>query len=180
MIDYILEMKYFAGLLFIAVFLVLLTLLKNDAPLLQPPGLVKRLAIYFTTHVAQTSDTHPFPELRTDVFALDADNLYLAVLDSLNDLKWDIVESNDTEHRVKVVVTSPIFLFKDDMVINIRTLECLNDAVITALDMHSSSRIGKGDFGANAGHIQQLVEAVRERMGKYKLKTRLAAHRSGN
>jgi uncharacterized protein (DUF1499 family) len=161
-------MKYIAGLLFFAVILILGTLLKNDAPLLQEPGLVKRLAIYFTTHVAQTSDTHPFPELRTDVFAIDADNLYLAVLDALNDLKWDIVASDEAGHRVTVVVTTPILLFKDDMVINIRSLECMNGAVISALDVRSSSRIGKGDFGANAGHIQQLIEAVRVRMEKYK------------
>jgi uncharacterized protein (DUF1499 family) len=161
-------MKYIAGLLFFLVILILGTLLKNDAPLLQEPGLVKRLAIYFTTHVAQTSDSHPFPELRTDVFAIDADNLYLAVLDALNDLKWDIVASDEAGHRVTVVVTTPIFLFKDDMVINIRSLECMNNTVISALDIRSSSRVGKGDFGANAGHIQQLVEAVRERMEKYK------------
>jgi uncharacterized protein (DUF1499 family) len=165
-------MKYIVGLLFVAVILVLGTLLKNDAPLLQEPGFVKRLAVYFTSHVAETSDTHAFPELRTDVFALDADSLYLAVLDALNDLKWDIVESDDTEHRITVVVTTPVLLFKDDMVINIRTLECQNDAVITALDIRSSSRIGKGDFGANAGHIQQLIGAVRKRMEKYKAEFR--------
>jgi len=161
-------MKYIAGLLLLAVLLVLVTLLKNDAPLLQEPGLARRLAVYFTSNVAQTSSTHEFPELRTDVFAINADGLYLAVLDALNDLKWDITDSDDTEHRINAVVTTPILLFKDDMVINIRTLECQNDAVITALDVRSSSRIGKGDFGANAGHIQKLVEAVRERMEKYK------------
>jgi uncharacterized protein (DUF1499 family) len=161
-------MKYVAGLLFFAVILVLGTLLKNDAPLLQEPGLVKRLTVYFTTHVAETSDTHPFPELRTDVFATNADNLYLAVLDALNDLKWDITASDESAHRITVVVTTPILLFKDDMVINIRSLKCMNDAVVSALDVRSSSRIGKGDFGANAGHIQQLVQAVRVRMEKYK------------
>jgi uncharacterized protein (DUF1499 family) len=161
-------MKYLAVFLFLVAILIVGTLLKNDAPLLQEPGLVKRLAIYFTTHVAETSDIHPFPELRTDVFATSADNLYLAVLDALNDLKWDITASDDSEHRITVVVTTPVLLFKDDMVINIRTLNCQNDAVITALDIRSSSRIGKGDFGANAGHIQQLIGAVRERMEKYK------------
>lgn len=162
-------MKYLAGFLFVAVVLVLVTLLKNDTPLLQQPGLVKRLAVYFTSHIAETSDTHPFPELRTDVFATDPYNLYLAVLDSLNNLKWDIIKSDDTEHRINVVVTSPILLFKDDMTIKIRALECQNDAIITALDVRSSSRFGRGDLGANAGHIQKLVDAVRERMGNYKL-----------
>ena len=45
-------MKYIVGLLFVAVILVLGTLLKNDAPLLQEPGFVKRLAVYFTSHFA--------------------------------------------------------------------------------------------------------------------------------
>lgn len=172
-------MKYIVVFLLAVFVLVVISLLRNDAPLLQQPGLVKRLAVYFTTNVAQTSDTHPFPELRTDVFAIDADNLYLAVLDTLNDLRWDITASDDTEHRVTVVVTTPILLFKDDMVINIRTLECQNDAIITALDIRSSSRIGKGDLGANAGHIQKLVQAVRERMGKYKHDTLRATQKRG-
>jgi len=165
-------MKYIAGFLLLAVVLVLATLLKNDAPLLQQPGFFKRLAVYFTSNVAETSDTHLFPELRTDVFATDAGKLYIAVLDALNDLKWDIIESDEGEHRIKAVVITPILLFKDDMDIKIRTLACQNDAVITALDVRSSSRVGKGDFGANAGHIQKLVEAVRERMKKYKPDTR--------
>ncbi len=165
-------MKYIVGLLLIAVILVLVTLLKNDAHLLQEPGFVKRLEVYFTRHVAETSGNNVFPELRTDVFAIDADSLYLTVLDALNDLKWDIVKTDDTEHRISAVVTTPILLFRDDMVIKIRTLKCQNDAVITALDIRSSSRIGKGDLGANAGHIQQLISAVRERMERYKPEVR--------
>ena len=106
-------------------------------------------------------DGHPFPELRPDVFHASADELYIAVQDAVIHLGWSVSDTDDVEYRIDAVVTTQLLLFQDDVEIRIRNLSCQNDVVITALDVRSSSRVGKADFGANAGHIQRLMDQVR-------------------
>ncbi len=58
--------------------------------------------------------------------------------------------------RIKFVATSRIFRFKDDVVVRI---EATPDG--TRVDVRSRSRMGKGDMGANAKRIDELLAAAR-------------------
>ena len=157
-------MKIFLALIAIAVLLIAATLLKNQAPLFDAPGFKKRLAVYLTTNIAKTADDHSFPELRTPVFSAEPDELYIAVKDAAIDLGWAISDSNDVEWRLHLVAKTHFLLFMDDVHVQIKPLGCREGITSTALQIQSHSRVGKGDFAANAGHIQRLVQPVENRL----------------
>jgi len=148
----------------VVVLLVLATLLKNQARLLDPPGFKKRLNLYLTTNIAKTTDDHAFPELRTPIFTSEPDELYIAVKDAAIDLGWAISDSNDVEWRLHLVAKTHFLLFMDDVQVEIQPLGCREGITTTALHIQSRSRVGKADFAANAGHIQRLVKAVDNRL----------------
>ncbi len=133
------------------------TLYRNGAHLSQPPGVAKRLTVFLTLHSASTSDNPHFEELRTPVFDMDKEKLYTRVLDIVNGLGWGIIAHDKDDYNANFIVRSPVFLFEDDVYVQARAI----DADQSSLYIHSSSRSGRGDFAANSGHIQELIEALK-------------------
>ena len=148
----------------IVVLLVIATLFKNHAPLLEPPGLKKRLAVYLTTNTATTADDHPFPELRTPVFDATPDELYNAVKEAAIQLGWSILDSDDVEWQLDLAAKTQFLLFVDDVKVEIKPQLCEDGVMRNALHIRSQSRLGSADFAANADHIQRLVKAVNKRL----------------
>ncbi len=148
----------------IVVFIVLIagivffTLYRNGANLSQPPGASNRLAIFLTVHTASTSDDSHFEELRTPVFDMDREKLYTRVLDTVNTLGWGIIAHDKGDYNANFIVRSPVFLFEDDVYIQARAI----NENQSSLYIHSSSRSGSGDFAANSGHIQSLIEVLKD------------------
>jgi len=157
-------MKIILVILAVIVLLIAVTLLKNHAPLFDPPGFKKRLAVYLSTSSAITSDDHPFPELRTPQFDTGPEELYIAVKDAAVDLGWSILDSDDVEWRFQMAAKSHILLFVDDVYVDIRPVVCADGSTKTALHIESRSRVGRADFAANADHVQQLIKAVNKRL----------------
>jgi len=153
-------LKLIVAVTFMTVCIVLFTLIRNDANLLDPPGIVKRMAVFVTVNSASTLDDHPFEELRTPIFDMDAEALYHLVLDSANQSGWGIIAHDSDTYNANFVVRSPILLFEDDVYVQVRPI---NDKQ-SSLFIQSSSRAkwSYADFAANSGHIQQLIEKIRE------------------
>lgn len=146
---------------FVMVFIVALvffTLQRNGANLFQEPGFTKRLTTYLTSNITETSDNHPFPELRTPVFSVSAEKLYQRVLYVAAESGWSVLANDSDNQDANFVVRSPIFLFEDDVYIQVKFID-MNES---SLYVRSSSRTGKADFAANAGHIQELIRAIKE------------------
>lgn len=157
-------MKIVFAVVVIVFLLIAATLLKNLAPLFDSPGFKKRLATYLTTNTARTADDHPFPELRTPMFSVGPDELYIAVKDAAISLGWAITDSDDVEWRLHLVAKTQFLLFMDDVHVDIQPLGCREGITSTAMHIQSRSRKGKADFAANAAHIQRLVKAVNKRL----------------
>ena len=157
-------MKIFLAVIVVVLLLVIATLFKNHAPLFDPPGPKKRLAVYLTTNVAQTADEHPFPELRTPLFDVGPDQLYDAVKEAAIELGWSILDSDDVEWRLHLAAKTHFLLFVDDVRVEIRPQLCEDGVMRNALRIRSQSRLGKADFAANADHIRQLVNLVNRRL----------------
>ena len=150
-------------LLVLAIVLLAVGVVLNRLPLNEPPGMVVRLYTYLNTHVAETGDGSPFPELRTRRYSLGADPLYAKIKEAIARLpRWEIVESSDERREIHAVVTSLIFRFKDDVTIAIVPAPNLRPAVT----VRSVSRVGKGDLGANTRHILDLYDVL-ERVGAH-------------
>jgi uncharacterized protein (DUF1499 family) len=132
-------------------------ILGNRLPLAAPPGPAARISTYLNTHVAETTPDSRFPELRTRNFSLPADVLYAKVKQAVGQLpRWEIIESSDDRRELNAVVTTKLFRFKDDVTINVVP----EPGGRPALMIRSTSRVGKGDLGANTRHVLDVYDAL--------------------
>ncbi|MGH8592760.1 MAG: DUF1499 domain-containing protein [Gammaproteobacteria bacterium] len=118
------------------------------------PGVVKRLGIYLSTHVA-TTENSPLPELKPRRYPLTEERAIETLRQALVELGWVESAYDPERSELHAVATSPLWRFKDDLRIWVEEEE--GGAVIHA---HSQSRLGKGDLGANARHILDLFETL--------------------
>jgi uncharacterized protein (DUF1499 family) len=146
-------MKWFGLLLALPFLLLGAGLLLNRPPLLAPPGPIERLKTYLTTNVAETREQHPFFELRPSLVAAEMKTAQEAVVTAMRSLGWREIRATNGE--VRAVVVSALFRFRDDVTVRLDATEGS-----TVLHARSSSRIGKGDLGANARHLQVLFAQV--------------------
>ena len=151
-------MKWFAFLLALPFVLVAGALSLNQAPMLSPPGPIERLKTYLMTNVAETHEGHVFPELQPPIFAAEAKATQDAAVKAMRSLGWREIQETDGE--IRAVVVSALFRFRDD--VSVRTEETEQG---TLLHARSASRVGKGDLGANARHLQALFAQVERLIG---------------
>lgn len=151
------------------VIFVVASLAWNRPPLFDPPGFQTRLKTYFTTHVAETRENHPFPELRPRTFDIAPEILFRLTLDTVSRRGWIHSSLGSTPHALSAVVTTPLWRFKDDVEIRVLT----SHADQSFLYVRSESRQGKGDLGANLGRVMGLVTEIEERVEQYKNKSQL-------
>ena len=99
-----------------------------------------------------------FPDLttlRSSVGVSDAVDRSVEVLESMG---LEIVQVDRDNGIVEATDTTFWFGFKDDLVVRLRP----SDAA-TLVDVHSVSRVGGGDLGANAQRIQTFFEQLEPR-----------------
>jgi len=133
------------------------TLYRNDANLFEKPGFSKRLQVFLTTNEATTADDHPFTELRTPAFNVNAEKLYKRVLFAASESGWEIAAHDSDNQNANFVVRSRLFLLEDDVFVQVRFI----DTSHSSLYVQSNSRVGRADLAANLGHIQTLLKALR-------------------
>lgn len=135
----------------------------NGLPLDDPPGMPVRLFTYLNTHVAETIEGSPFPELRPRHYGLAADPLFAKVKEAAARLpRWEIVETSDERRELRAVVTSALLRFKDDVTV---TVVPQPDGKPTIM-VRAVSRVGKGDLGTNTRHVLNLYDML-ERAGAH-------------
>ena len=135
------------------------TIYRNDANLLDDPGFKARLNIYLSKSRAETTDDHILKELRTPVFNTSAEQLYKRTILAASSLGWQVASHDSDNQNAHFVVYSPIFLFKDDVYVQIGFID-MNKSTLT---VKSVSQVGKADLGANAGHIRELINEIKRK-----------------
>ena len=153
----IIKIITFAMILVVGI--VFFTLQRNDANLFQAPGIYKRLVTYLTTNTAETSDNHVFEELRTPVYNVSAEKLYKRVLYVAAESGWNVLANDSDNQNANFVVRTPVFLFEDDVYIQVKFID-MNES---SLYVRSSSRTGRADLAANTGHIQTLINGIKDK-----------------
>jgi uncharacterized protein (DUF1499 family) len=151
-------MKIFVVILLCLLMALFFTLYKNDANLFQAPGFAQRLSIFLTSNTAVTKDDHEFEELRTPVYKMSAEALYNRLILVGSRLGWEVAASDSENQNVNFVALSPLFLFKDDVFVQVKFI----DMNKSSLYIQSASRKGRADMAANSGHIQALIRGVNE------------------
>lgn len=143
-------------LLVLAVSVSALTLIQNDVPWNKPPGFLKRLTVYLTRNVAETSDTALFPELRTRTYNITANSFMDQLIPHLIFLGWEVQGVDKDRLSIDAVVRTPLLGFKDDIHIRLEPVAKKQ----TRLHIRASSRVGRADYAANLGHILRLYQEI--------------------
>ncbi len=151
------------GLLQIVFFLVLFGaallvagIISNRLPLSDPPGLAARLSTYLNTNVAETSLDSPFPELKLRRYDAPPALIFDTTRKGIERLRWETTAADADKKEITAVVTTKMWGFKDDVTIQVQPAQPSGSWLM----IRSTSRVGKGDLGANTRHIMDLVEMV--------------------
>jgi uncharacterized protein (DUF1499 family) len=147
-------------LLVLAVALAVGAVLRSGAPLTDPPGLNARLARYLTENLAATSPHPDYPELEERRYAVPPEPMLKRVRATFADLGWEVSAEEHHQRIIEAVVRTELLGFKDDFTV---TVHPMPDGG-SRLSIRSASRMGKGDFGANIGHIVAFNRALAKRL----------------
>jgi len=129
----------------------------NRPMLFDPPGFGKRLAIYLRYNTAETTANPVLPELRIRHYRVSEDAMKRAVERTIRTLpRWKIVREEADLGAYQVEVSSLIWRFRDDLSV------LVTGPVSGEMEVyvHSASRIGRGDFGANRVHVLTFYERL--------------------
>jgi type VI protein secretion system component VasK len=101
-----------------------------------------------------------YPDVRPIVIDQGADEVMGLALRAATNLGWQVIDSANPAGRtgagrIEAVARSSLFRFADDVTIRIRP--GVGD---TRIDLRSTSRLGRHDFGANAGRIRAFQREI--------------------
>ncbi|PYE36668.1 DUF1499 domain-containing protein [Psychrobacter fozii] len=96
-----------------------------------------------------------YPELRTLTYSQSKPELVEASKQAIENLGWELVNTDADKGIVEATETTAWFGFKDDVIIRVTD----NDSE-RLVDIRSKSRIGKSDLGKNAARIHALIEEL--------------------
>jgi uncharacterized protein (DUF1499 family) len=99
---------------------------------------------------------HAYPDIGPLSLALPPDAAFSRALDAAQRMGWTIVAADDSAGRIEASDRSRWFGFTDDIVIRITP-----SGSGSRVDVRSSSRLGRSDFGVNAARIRAYLAALR-------------------
>lgn len=111
-----------------------------------------------STNRAVTSLDSPDPTLRSLKLSASAEEIKAAISQFIEQSSlWDFhpAPKND-QAAVALVRTTRLFRFADDIEVFLQPTD-----QGTQVDVHSQSRVGKGDLGQNPRNIRELLSAIR-------------------
>ena len=110
-----------------------------------------------TRNVAETSPNAEDPRLRTRLYALSRDTVWTTVQQiAALQQGWTVIKLDPAEGTLQAEARTRLLKFVDDVTIHVRQASGQRISV----DVLSRSRVGLGDFGANARRIGRFFEAL--------------------
>jgi uncharacterized protein (DUF1499 family) len=97
-----------------------------------------------------------YPDIRPLTLALPPAAAFNRALDTAQRMGWTIVAADDAAGRIEASDKTRWFGFTDDIAIRISA-----SGTGSRVDLRSSSRVGRSDFGANAARISNYLAALR-------------------
>ncbi len=108
----------------------------------------------------KTGDTPEYPEIQPQRFNVAMIRAFDASLATAQDLGWEIVHQSREAGEIEAIDTTKIMRFKDDVTITIKS----GTGESCSVYVHSRSRVGKGDLGANARRILLFQTELAKRL----------------
>ena len=101
-----------------------------------------------------------YPDVAPLTLALPPDAAFHRALDKARGMGWKIIVADEAAGRIEASDRSRWFGFTDDIVIRIAA-----SGSGSRIDMRSSSRLGRSDFGVNAARIRAYLAALGDGAG---------------
>jgi uncharacterized protein (DUF1499 family) len=122
---------------------------------------------FYPDNVAETSPNGGSKKIASRYYAVDVATAAKSVEEIIPTLStwggnWKLIESKIEGNSAIIKAEIPVVVFTDDLTVTITTQEKSDSAKI---DVRSSSRVGKSDFGENRRHIVQILEAMDKKFG---------------
>ena len=118
---------------------------------------MRRLIAWLTVNDVTTGSSDAYPEVQPLNLEALADEAYDVVLVTARQMAgWRVVAEAPHDLCLRVEATTPLLRVVDDVRIWIEA----RGADGSWVQMHSRSRIGRGDFGTNARRIQAFLRLV--------------------
>jgi hypothetical protein len=92
-----------------------------------------------------------YPDLKNLTVAQPPDALFQRVVGLVRARGWRTAGQDDTARRIQAIAITKLMRFRDDILIEVRAG---SGAGTSEVAMRSKSRLGKGDYGANANRIR--------------------------
>lgn len=115
--------------------------------------------IWPTINDVKTGATKEYPDLQPQRFAQASESVFAAALAVAQSFNWEIRLNAPGEGLLEAVDTTPMLKFKDDVTITVTT-----EGAQSVVNVRSQSRVGKGDFGANAKRIRKFQAELAKRL----------------
>ncbi|MEO1656443.1 MAG: DUF1499 domain-containing protein [Pseudomonadota bacterium] len=103
-----------------------------------------------------------YPHLRPLVMPVPIQEAFVIAQDAVRAEGLTLVASVPEEGRIEAYARTPLFDFKDDVVIRLRDAH----GTATVIDIRSKSRVGRSDLGFNARRIDSLIEKMEAKGGR--------------
>ena len=101
-----------------------------------------------------------YPDIAPVKVSLAPADAFKRALDTANAMPgWTVVDSDSATGRIEANETSRWFRFTDDVVIRVAA-----EGAGSRVDVRSVSRVGRSDFGVNAGRIRAYTAALNGRV----------------
>lgn len=114
-----------------------------------------------TRNVAETRADASNPKLRGRAYAVAFAEVWGAVMETARAMpRWTVTASDAGKGTVSAEARTALWGFTDDVVIRIS----LDDKGMTRVDLRSSSRVGRGDLGANGRRVARFLHALDARL----------------
>ena len=121
--------------------------------------IVLRIGLAFvwpTLNDVRTGATPEYPDIQPQRFSKPADQIFAAALATAREMGLEITAQSPEKGEIQAVATTRVFRFKDDVTITVGRDGQVN--------VHSRSRIGKGDLGTNARRIRDFQASLGKRL----------------
>ena len=96
-----------------------------------------------------------YPDLQTLTYAQSKPELVKATEQAINNLGWELVNTDADIGIVEATETTAWFGFKDDVIIRVA-----DNGSERLVDIRSKSRVGQSDLGKNAARIHSFIEEL--------------------
>ncbi len=107
-------------------------------------------------NVVETGRTPEYPDIKPHVYRAGADQVFDAALHAVHRMpRWSLVSHQPATGEIRAEASTLVWRFVDDILIRVRVRA--GDAVV---EVRSSSRVGRGDFGQNARNIRSFLQEL--------------------